>query len=86
MLSKHEQRKLIGKYWSEIDDKVKEKLMSNHNIYQKDPYSDMEAMGVSDGECIVDLTEYLSISGYVEDDEIIIDEQSKIYTPLAFGF
>lgn len=36
---------------------------------------------IDDGECIVDLTEDLSIVGVIIKDEIIIDNESVIYNP-----
>lgn len=36
---------------------------------------------VTEGECIVDLTEELSIDGYVEDGNLIIKDESIIYNP-----
>ena len=69
---------MCGKNWGEIDEKIKNWLQSDIHCY--DGITGNEA---TNGECIIDLRalgeDFLSISGKITDDEIIINDNATIY-------
>ena len=66
----------LDKKWSEVDEKSRERLLRNASCI-----SGIDSKEVTEGECIVDLNDTLSISGEIVDDEIIIYEDAVIYAP-----
>lgn len=65
----------VGKKWGMLTEKEKELLLKN-------PWCIDGVTGnvVKEGNCIVDLTDTLSIAGRVIDDEIIIEDEATIYS------
>lgn len=68
--------KLVGVRWGDLREETKEFLLGNSTIWDN----------VEDGECIYDLTENLSVLGYVKcinkdegDYEFIVDDETIIY-------
>lgn len=70
---------LIGSKWKDIDEKTRRNLLS-HAICI-DGVTGNVLNG--DGDCIIDLNETLSIRGKCVQDEIIIEDDSEIYSPLG---
>lgn len=70
-------RNLKGIKWGELTEGLKEELLRNANCINAATCENVE-----DGECIVDLTDELSIAGEVKNGEIIIDGNSTIYSPM----
>ena len=70
-------RNLKGMRWGELTGEMQEELLRNANCINAATCENVE-----DGECIVDLTDDLSIIGEVKDGEIIIDANSIIYSPM----
>lgn len=69
-------KNLIGKKWMELTDVKKSELLKNPN-----PINGESGNRCADGDCIVDLTELLSVFGKVIDDEIVIEDDAVIYSP-----
>lgn len=67
---------LKGMKWGELTEQIQEELLSNANCVNAETCESVE-----NGECIVDLTDNLSVAGKVKDYEIIIDNESVIYDP-----
>lgn len=67
--------KLVGVRWGYLKEETREFLLENLNIWEE----------IKEGECIVDLTEDLSIRGKAvntgEEIEIVIDDEAIIYNP-----
>lgn len=65
--------KLVGVRWGDLKEETREFLLEN------------SWREIKEGECIVDLTEDLSISGKAvntgEEIEIVIDDEAIIYNP-----
>ena len=70
--------KLIGVKWGKLEKDTQEYLLKNCNCVNG-------ATGGTayNGDCIVDLTENLSVPGKIVDGDIIIDDNSKIYDPIG---
>ena len=69
-------KKIIGKKWNELTEVEQKELLSKANAIDGATGNDID-----NGECIIDLTENLSISGRVEDGLIFINTESIIYNP-----
>ena len=68
--------KLVGIKWGKLEKATQEWLLKDCDC--------VNAVTVNDaynGDCIVDLTENLSIDGKIVDGELIIDDNAKIYDP-----
>lgn len=67
--------KLLGVRWGDLKEETKSDLLTNANIWDE----------VTEGPCIVDLTEDLSVEGTIidneEEKEIIINDDAIIYNP-----
>ena len=69
-------KELIGLRWGVLPLETREWLLEGVN------YTDgVTGNNIIEGDCIVDLTDTLSIDGYVEDDNLIIKDESIIYNP-----
>jgi len=69
--------KAIGKKWGELSDDIRNELLKNCNCVDGITGNDTE-----NGECIVDLTDNLSVSGFIKDfEELIINDDAVIYDP-----
>jgi hypothetical protein len=68
--------KLVGVRWGDLLDITKEDLLERVNCI-----NGINGDLINNGECIIDLTHELSISGNIIDGEIIINEDSIIYNP-----
>ena len=72
-------KKFLGKKWKQLSDEEKEMLLNSSN-------TDNDNIDKKTGDCIVDLTENLSVTGKIEGlgtecEELIIDDDSIIYNP-----
>lgn len=63
--------KLVGVRWGALKEETKEFLLENAYICDD----------VREGDCIVDLTNTLSVAGKIIEHEIIIDEEAIMYNP-----
>lgn len=63
--------KLVGVRWGALKEETKEFLLENAYICDD----------VREGDCIVDLTNTLSVAGKVVENEIVIDDEAIIYNP-----
>ena len=70
------EKKYLGKIWKELSKAEQKELLSNANAIDGE-----SGNNIDNGECIIDLTENLSIAGRVEDGEIIPYGESVIYNP-----
>ena len=70
--------KLVGIKWGKLEKATQEYLLKNCNCVNG-------ATGDTayNGDCIVDLTENLSVAGKIVDGNIIIDDNAKIYDPIG---
>lgn len=68
--------KLVGIKWGMLKKETQEWLLEKSNCV--DGITGNTAYA---GECIVDLTEDLSIIGNIVDGDIVIDDEAKIYNP-----
>ena len=68
--------KYLGKKWNELKEVEQKELLSKANTIDG-----ITGNSIDNGECIVDLTESLSVAGRVEDGEIIPYDESIIYNP-----
>ena len=66
-----------GKKWKELSESEQEKLLKTANPINGITGNDMG----QDGECIIDLEYPFSVSGRLEDREIVIDDEAVIYNP-----
>jgi len=78
IIMEHKLSKLAGSTWGEIDSDTKDELLK-----MASPISGIDSSTVLSGPCIVDLLDHLSIVGYVEGDEIKIDDDAEFYDPIA---
>lgn len=69
--------KLKGMKWGEVKKEVQEELLRNCNCIDGSIFQNTFI-----GECIIDLTENLSVAGKIINDEIIIDDEAIIYDPV----
>ena len=68
--------KLVGVKWGKLEKATQEWLLKDCDC--------VNAVTVNDaynGDCIVDLTENLSVAGKIVDGDIVIDDDTKIYDP-----
>ena len=70
--------KLVGVRWGDLKKETREFLLENSNVWDD----------TKEGECIFDLTDTLSVSGYIKcinkdegDYEYIVDDEAIIYNP-----
>ena len=70
--------KLVGIKWGKLEKATQEYLLKNCNCVNG-------ATGDTayNGDCIVDLTENLSVAGKIVDGDIVIDDDAKIYDPIG---
>ena len=70
--------KLVGVKWGKLEKATQEYLLKNCNCVNG-------ATGDTayNGDCIVDLTENLSVDGKIVNGDIIIDDNAKIYDPIG---
>lgn len=66
---------IVGMKWKDLKEETKQFLLKDAIT------SDGDCNVVLNGECIVDLTNNLSVEGKVIDGEIIIDNNAIIYNP-----
>lgn len=71
-------KNLIGKKWMDLTETEKAELLKNPS-----PVNGETGNRCEEGECIVDLTENMSIFGEVADGEIVIKNEAVIYNPEA---
>ena len=70
--------KLVGIKWGKLEKATQEWLLKDCDC--------VNAVTVNDaynGDCIVDLTENLSIDGKIVNGDIMIDDDAKIYDPIG---
>ena len=70
--------KLVGIKWGKLEKATQEWLLKNCNCVNG-------ATGGTayNGDCIVDLTENLSVAGKIVDGDIVIDDDAKIYDTIG---
>ena len=68
--------KLVGVKWGSLEKETQDWLLKECNCIDGSTGNNTD-----DGDCIVDLTEDLSIVGKIVDGELIIDDNEKIYDP-----
>lgn len=71
-------KNLIGKKWMQLSESEKSELLKNPSAINGETGNRCE-----DGECIIDLTENMSVFGEVVDGEIVINNEATIYNPEA---
>lgn len=76
-IAKGESVMIKGKKWGELEAYERKMLLSKANCV------DGMCNTIREGECIVDLTEELSVAGALVDGEIVIDDEAVIYCPIA---
>ena len=70
--------KLVGIKWGKLEKATQEYLLKDCDC--------INAVTVNDaynGDCIIDLTENLSVAGKIVDDDIVIDDDAEIYNPIG---
>ena len=77
-MNKGESTMIKGKKWGELKENQKNMLLSRANCVDG-----VTGNNVQEGECIVDLTDELSVAGTLVDGEIVIDDEAVIYCPIA---
>lgn len=70
--------KLVGIKWGILEKETQDWLLEKCDCVDGETGNT-----VYDGECIVDLTDDLSIAGKIVDGDIIIDDDAEIYNPLG---
>lgn len=65
-----------GMYWGKLKNYQKKDLLSEANTVDG-----RTGNNTSESECIVDLKYGLAVTGYYEDDELVIDDDETIYNP-----
>jgi hypothetical protein len=70
------EKKYLGKKWNELSEVEQKELLSRANAIDG-----ATGNNIDNGECIIDLTENLSIAGRVEYGEITIEDEAIIYNP-----
>ena len=68
--------KLVGVKWGKLEKATQEYLLKNCNCV-----NGVTGRTVFNGDCIVDLTENLSVDGKIVNGDIIIYDDTKIYDP-----
>lgn len=69
--------KLVGVKWGVLKKETQDWLLKDCNCVDGSTGNDK----TDDGECIIDLTENLSVPGKIVDGDIVIDDNNKIYNP-----
>ena len=69
--------KLVGIKWGRLENETQDWLLEKANCV------DGDGNNVENGECIVDLTDNLSIAGEIVNDELIINDDAVIYNPIG---
>ena len=70
--------KLVGIKWGKLEKTTQEYLLKDCDC--------INAVTVNDaynGDCIIDLTENLSVAGKIVDGDIVIDDDAEIYNPIG---
>ena len=70
--------KLVGIKWGKLEKATQEYLLKDCDC--------INAVTVNDaynGDCIIDLTENLSVAGKIVDGDIVIDDDAEIYNPIG---
>ena len=70
--------KLVGIKWGKLEKATQEYLLKDCDC--------INAVTVNDaynGDCIIDLTENLSVAGKIVDGDIVIDDYAEIYNPIG---
>ena len=70
--------KLVGVKWGMLEKTTQEWLLKDC-----DCVNGVTGDTAYNGDCIVDLTENLSVAGKIVDGDIIIDDNAKIYDPIG---
>ena len=70
--------KLVGIKWGKLEKATQEYLLKNCDCVNA-----VTGRAAYSGDCIVDLTENLSVDGKIVNGDIIIDYDSKIYDPIG---
>lgn len=81
MIKSLESKKLIGKKWGELTEEQQKRILSVVNVWDN----------ITEGDCIVDISEDLSIAGtvikhqYIDsyECELTIDDKAIFYNPIA---
>jgi len=68
---------LKGKKWCELSESTKIELLSKAYAV-----NGIDGTEVCEGDCIVDFENGLSVSGKVVDDEIVINNEAVLYSPI----
>ena len=68
--------KLVGVRWGDLLDITKEDLLERANCI-----NGINGDLTNEGECIIDLTNELSVAGNIVDGEILINDDAIIYDP-----
>lgn len=70
--------KLVGIKWGRLEKETQDWLLRDCNCVDGRDESDTD-----DGECIVDLTDELSVPGKIVNGELVIDYDAVIYNPIG---
>ena len=70
--------KLVGVKWGRLEKATQEWLLKDCDCINAATVND-----AYNGDCIIDLTENLSVAGKIVDGDIVIDYDSKIYNPIG---
>lgn len=70
-------KKYVGKKWSQISKEQQKKLLSN----VAGAVDAVDSTEIKNGECILDFSDNLSVSAYIKDYEIVIDDDAILYDP-----
>ena len=68
--------KLVGIRWGELSKEKRSSLLKNATCIDG-----KTGNNVNDGECIIDLTDTLSVCGNIIDGEVVINDNALIYDP-----
>lgn len=68
--------KLVGIKWGRLEKETQDWLLKDCNYVDSSTGNN-----TYDGDCVLDLTEDLSVAGKIIDGNLIIDKDSKIYDP-----
>lgn len=68
--------KLVGIRWGYLSEETKQDLLEGASCIDAETCKE-----VNEGECIIDLTRELSVSGKVIECEIVVDNDAIIYNP-----
>ena len=68
--------KLVGMRWGALSEETRISLLEGASCIDGETGND-----VNEGECIIDLTDTLSVCGNIIDYEIVVDDDAIIYNP-----